>query len=198
MTTAFVFSIGVVDMNRTIWLMALTLLAVSLARSIVADEGGFKLPSFNPFASSDSNDRPSSSSERTVSRDKGETSSEGGLAWPGLPKLPSLPKLSLPSLTTTQTVSSKRPTPQEPSMWDKVQSGSKTFYAKTKQTLMPWTADDTGTQKTSTTRRPARTSVRSKNKTASKPFFSSWFRAKEDEKPIQSVNDFLEQPRVPY
>jgi hypothetical protein len=84
-------------------------------------------------------------------------------------------------------------------MWEKVNSGTRSLFSKTRQTLMPWTADDDDKSTRSTaTRRPTRTSSRPKYKSAKKSFFSSWLSQSDEEKPIQTVNDYLKQPRVGF
>jgi hypothetical protein len=134
---------------------------------------------------------------------------KSGFPWISLPKpkLPALPKPSMPKLSLptwgssepTKTVSKARKQ-EEPSTWEKLNSGTKNLYAKTKRTLMPWTADDeksTARSKSQPARRTAR-STSSKSKTEKKPFFSSWLETHTEEKPVETVNDYLALPRVQY
>ena len=156
--------------------------------------------------------------QRPIVRDSGRLLNEddemveekkaGGFPWISLPKpklptlpKPSLPKLSLPKWSTTQTTTAKsRMQQQEPSTWEKLNSGTKSIFTKTKHTLMPWTADDepsTARKKPSSTHRTARSSS-TKSKTEKKPFFPSLFESKPAEKQSETVNDYLSLPRVPY
>lgn len=68
----------------------------------------------------------------------------------------------------------------EPSTLEKVNQGTKDFFGKTKEVLMPW----------STT--PQKPAARTSSKSAkSSSWFSSWWPEKKKEPEIRTVNDFL-------
>jgi hypothetical protein len=184
-------------MNLFVRSLALLACGVVLAPRLLAEDGGIQFPSFNPFASRDESDQP----QRPTSDENSDT---GGFSWPTLPKpklptlpRPTLPKLGLPSWGSSDDSPARR-TSNEPSMWEKVNSGTKNLFTKTKQTLMPWTADDSKSARSSGARRPTRTSSRPKSKSNKKSILSSWLSQGEEEKPIQTVNDYLSLPRVPF
>jgi len=116
-------------------------------------------------------------------------------SFPTLPK-PRLPKI--PLLTSRSRTPQRGPKP--PSTWDKVNSGAKTLFIKTKRTLMPWTDDRSSRlARTSRSYRPSSRSVHApKPRTGPKTLFSSWFKPQKEEKEIRTVNDFLSLPPVPY
>ena len=119
----------------------------------------------------------------------------------GLASFPSLPKPTLPKIQLPQWNSPSKRTPPKPSVWDKVNNSTKSFMTKTKQTLMPWASakDDPKKVRTSTTaRRSASPGAKTKSKETSKGMFPWLFGPKEEEKKIETVNDFLSLPHVPY
>lgn len=143
------------------------------------------------------------------------------LSMPKLPKLSmpkwKLPKPQLPSMsgretdtsrsrpasrsTTTRSTANRNPPPRGPSAWEKFNNGTKSFFTKTKATLMPWTADAAP----ATTQRPPTGSNRARvasnaNRTRSeepKPSIFSPFLPDKDaeEKRVDSTTDFLSLPR---
>lgn len=181
--------------------------------AVTAAEGG---GIFNPFAKKaesgeESTPPPAPKSSRVsarVSDAPAEEAEESGFKWPTLPKpkLPSMPKLSLPSLTTEKKMPKPVPhytTEDEsgPSTWEKMSDGTKSFFTKTKHTLMPWTNDETAApeiRKPAPQRRtPIKHSARVKQSSSSsesKGFFN-WFSKRDEEQP-QTVNEFLNQKRV--
>jgi hypothetical protein len=178
--------------------------------NLAAQEEDFRRPPADSFSVDADGERPIVPGSNLLGEDE-ETIEEKkpGFPWITLPKpklptlpKPSLPKLSLPTWGTTQTTQSmaRSRAAEEPSAWEKLNSGTKSFFSKTKQTLMPWTADEessTARKKSSPTRRTARATT-SKPKQEKKPFFSSWLETRTEEKPIETVNDYLALPRVPY
>ena len=119
----------------------------------------------------------------------------------GLASFPSLPKPTLPKIQLPQWSSPSKRTPPKPSVWDKVNNSTKSFLTKTKQTLMPWAngKDDPKKARTSpTARRSPSPAAKTKSKETSKSMFPWLFGPKEEEKKIETVNDFLSLPHVPY
>ena len=135
---------------------------------------------------------------------------EPGFKWPTLPKpklpslpKPSLPKLSLPSWTTAREMPKERArATEEPSTWQKLSSGTKSAYTKTKETLMPWTQEETTPARKPAQpprRTPPKTAARTKAKSSSteKKSIFPWFSKKEEkEDSAWTVNDYLSQPRI--
>ena len=143
---------------------------------------------WNPFdnSSSDSDQRRPSTAQVSSSKPKSSTS-----GFPKLP-MPSLPKWSLSGSDTD-----RRSAPKEPSTWDKLNSGTKSFFSKTADFLTPWDNDPeppprsrgvTGSRKV--------VSSKSNHKPQEKSSFS-WLSGEEEEPEIKSANDFLKLPR-PY
>ena len=87
---------------------------------------------WNPFdnSSSDADQRRPSTAQVSSSKPKSSTS-----GFPKLP-MPSLPKWSLSGSDTD-----RRSAPKEPSTWDKLNSGTKSFFSKTADFLTPWDND---------------------------------------------------------
>lgn len=143
---------------------------------------GWKMPDFNPF------DRKEPQRVRTTIGDEMPARSGWSLPRPKLPKLampqlrmPALPKPKLPEmrLPRLSMPGSRKMPGSQPSAWNRFNDGTKQFFTKTKDVLTPW---DNGSDKG----KPKKT------------FFSSWLPKKEEPKPIQSVDDFLALPKVPY
>lgn len=146
---------------------------------------------WNPFSGRESS---ASGEQRETTARASDAKPKSSLAsFPSLPK-PSLPKLRLPGSTTPREVRSK-----QPSTWDKMTAGTKSFFAKTKNVLMPWASDSEQPARKSSTgaRRTTRPSAASRGKTAEKSTLSSWFQSEPEQQQIESANDFLKLPR-PY
>lgn len=112
----------------------------------------------------------SSSSKSSGSRDSGTKASPGSVAR------------------------SKKP--KEPSTWDKVSTGTKSFF----NSLNPWASDpkDSAHSKgSSASRKTNVSSTKSRGKNTEKSAFSSWLNPEPEEQKIDSVNDFLKLP-TPY
>ncbi len=159
-------------------------LLVTAALSVEARAAdGFEWPNLNPlglklnpFASK------SDKAERRSSNESWMPSS--------MNLLPSLPPLPFMSPRTSR----------GPSTWQKMNQGTKKFFQQSADFLMPWQADAP----------PPRVSVTGTRRVYSmKPEEesdgdSSWslipsiFRSKPEPKKYRDVNDFLDQPRVPY
>jgi hypothetical protein len=143
-----------------------------------------------------------------------------GLSFPKLsmPKIKfpewKMPKLTLPKLParetqpTQQTRMQPRPPtrqpvrrPAEPSGWQKLNQNTKSFFAKTRTTLMPWTVDDVERRPRNVTGGRARTASRNAGRSSvsdSKPFLPFLPKKEPAEKRIESTTDFLSLPKPPY
>jgi len=72
------------------------------------------------------------------------------------------------------------PPADDPSAWDRMSEGTKAFWGKTKNVLMPWN----------------KKSKASRTRSAKKPsIFTSWLLPKKQPQRPQTVKDFLGQPR---
>ncbi|HUG71520.1 MAG TPA: hypothetical protein VMM76_27490 [Pirellulaceae bacterium] len=162
---------------------------------------------------------------RTVSAsisDEPDSDEERGFSLPklSLPKLPiptlpkprmpkfSLPKLQMPKVSMPQWAE-RNPSPNAgPSIWQKLNNGTKNMLSKTRDTLMPWAANDdtppvrhaTGSRASTGITRTRVASNRGNGSTTSggekKSIFSSFLPASEPEaKPIRTTSDFLSQKR---
>lgn len=150
--------------------------------------------------------------------DESEGTEKPGFSLPklSLPKLPkpSLPKMAMPKLHMPK-VSMPQWTKQEtspnpgPSTWQKMNNGTKSMFAKTRNTLMPWAASDkkppvrsvTGSSSVTGVSRARAGSNRGRVESdgEKKSFFSSWLPDSEpEEKPIRTTSDFLSQKRPQF
>lgn len=135
---------------------------------------GFQLPNLNPFAKKKPVDR-------TARFERNRDGSSGSL-------LPSFPKIEMPTLggkTTRQA--------NKPSTFSRMTSGTKSFWQKTKSTLLPWSADDA--PKTSM---PPLGSRNNQKKKPAKTSLFPWFSQAPKEPEIKSVNDFLALPQPSF
>ena len=127
------------------------------------------------------------------------------LPKPSLPK-PSMPKFELPKLKMPK-ISMPKWTKKEasrnagPSPWEKLNSGTKRMFAKTRSTLMPWATNGKPPVRRATGSRTRVASNRGSRAASSgekRSIFSSFLPSAEPEaKPILTTSDFLSQPR-PY
>ena len=138
------------------------------------------------------------------------------LAMPKLPK-PSLPKLAMPKLQMpkmrlpqwTKPEPVRNPRPAGPSTWQKLSTGTKNMFTKTRDTLMPWTVEDpkpvarsaTGSRRSTGMSRSRAGSNRGSSESSGekKSFFGSLLPSSEpEEKPIRTTGDFLSQKRPQF
>ncbi len=140
-------------------------IVTAVVSPIVADEG-WSMSSLNPFK------KKAPASERV----RGSYSDE-----PAKPSTPSWP--SLPRPTSNKSYAAKKK--PEPSTLDKMSQGTKSFFGKSKDVLMPWTKSP---------KKPVSSNVR---KPPKKSYFSlsSWFPQKKKPKESKTINDFLSQDR---
>ena len=178
---------------RIAYISTLLYLTACLGTAVAADERS-KLSNFNPFSKQDQNTSPASTTR--ISDDRGSQprgrfrfSSLPSVAALPRPKLPSMPKLRMPKWGRTSTANRRR----SPSVWNQLNTNTKTLFAKTKATLMPWTANQTNARSNSNAAHIARRSERRPG--SSTNFFANLFNSKPEPKEIRSVNDFLAQPR---
>jgi hypothetical protein len=84
------------------------------------------------------------------------------------------------------------PQNKEPSVWSKMNQGTKTFFAKTKDAVPPWLMPDTQARARESGSSFKRSSERMKEEAhvARRNFFAPWSQPKEPEKP-ESVSDWL-------
>ena len=132
------------------------------------------------------------------------------LSLPKLPK-PSLPKIAMPKLQMPK-VAMPQWTKKEvarnpgPSTWQKLNDGTKNMLTKTRDTLMPWAAEDqkpparnaTGSRTSTGFSRTRAASNRTGRESSGekKSFFSSLLpTSKPAEKRIRTTSDFLKQER---
>lgn len=149
--------------------LAMLLTWCAVAAPLAAAEG-WSLPNLNPFSKKDAaTARPKPSEKEN---------------WFKAPSLPKLPSWNSPKKADRMPAAS-----QGPSTFDKMSSGTKEFFSKTKSTLMPWTDDDKTSRKSG--------SYRSASRTQRKSLLSSGGDEGEREpEDIRTVNDFLSLPRV--
>ncbi|MBC8350502.1 MAG: hypothetical protein H8E66_00850 [Planctomycetes bacterium] len=127
------------------------------------------------------------------------------LPTPSLPK-PKMPNFKLPKLQMPQWAMKDKPRNPGPSTWQKLNSGTKSMFAKTRDTLMPWTVNDTKPTVRHATGNSnstgfSRTRVASNRGSSAPPakkksLLSSFLPSPEPEpRRIESTSDFLSQER---
>ena len=140
------------------------LVAMACAGTAAATEG-WSLSKLNPFQKSSSSKRVHGS----VSDEKSKSV---------------LPSMSLPGLGSK---SHKPAHSSEPSTLSKMNQGTKDFFGKTKDVLMPWSKSS---------KKPAARPVSSKKTAAKTPWYKSWIpQKKKVEKKPMTVSDFIGQDR---
>jgi hypothetical protein len=139
-------------------------------------EQNWKLPDLNPFDNkTDHNSKPDS---------KGGS---GGFK---------LPSLGLPSKS-----SSAPKKPAQPSTWSKMTQGTKDFFGKTKETLMPWTKSSGKSNKNGGSHGSStfhKTSSKSQGKAEKNSFFANWLSPPEEPQEPRTVPEWLNQSRPEF
>jgi|CXWL01.1.fsa_nt_gi hypothetical protein len=198
-------------MRSSIAFLAFLGLLAAHSLTAMADDAGEPVNPFTQTESSDSGVSASVSDEPAAEEKPGFSLPK--LSLPKLPK-PALPKLAMPKLQMPK-VSMPQWTKKEParesgpSTWQKLNNGTKSAFAKTRDTLMPWAAKDetpsarsiTGSRASTGITRTRAGSNRNSGESTSekKSFFSSWLPASEpEEKPIRTTSDFLSQKRPQF
>ena len=153
-------------MNRRRWMVVAGVVAMAMGSSLAAAES-WSLSKLVPFQKSSAGKRAHAS---VSDKDRG--------SW--------MPKMSLPSWGSTSRAPAKSKTP---STLTKLNQGTKDFFGKTKDVLMPWSKP---AKKSAT--RPA-----SAKKTSQTPWYKAWIpRQKPPEKKPMSVSDFIGQDRPEF
>jgi hypothetical protein len=174
---------------------SLILFASSFSRLVAEDS-----PIVDPFKSPTPGNRVVSAS---VS-DAADATEKAALSLPhlALPKLPkpNLPKLKMPKMSMPRWTKRGNSPRTGPSTWDKLNSGTKNMFAKTRDTLMPWASKKKPTVRRATGSRTRVASNRSNRNNGSssekKSLFSSLLPAPApEENRIETTSDFLRQPR---
>jgi hypothetical protein len=140
-----------------------SLVAISFA-SVAAAEEGWSVSKLNPF-------KKSSAPKRAHANVSDEKSGIG------------LPHMSLPGLSSKSAAPKRK---SEPSTLAKMNQGTKDFFGKTKDVLMPWSKSST---------KSAVHNGSSKKPAKKKSFLTSWIPQKKVEKKPQTMRDFLGDPR---
>jgi hypothetical protein len=173
---------GVVAVNqsRIVLLISLTL-GCLIAFPASAGEG-FKWPSLNPFSS------------------KKKSMSDIGEEGTGTTTIPSAGgSIDDDPPKTTKTTKTSKAAPAKPSTWQKLNSGTQAFFAKSTSMLNPWGKKKTPATPVTGTRKTYNGSSITPKPPEKKPFYSSLFGASEKKKKEpETVNEFIGQPRVPF
>jgi hypothetical protein len=140
------------------------LIAMAVASTAAAAES-WSLSKLVPF-------QKSSASKRT----KASVSDEDRKSW-------------MPSMPSWGTSKKKPSASREPSTLNKLNKGTKEFFGKTKDVLMPWSKSS---------KKPAARPVSTKKTPAKTPWYKSWFTQKEPEKKPMTVSDFIGQDRPEF
>ena len=166
----------------------------------------------NPF------DEPSMGNRNVFARvsDEPDSEEQRGFSFPKLslpkPKMPNLALPKLPSLSMPQWAKRKPATNSGPSTWQKLNTGTKNMFSKTRDTLMPWSVNHDAPPVRNATGSLASTGM-SRTRVASnrggqssttpdgekKSIFSSFLPTPEpEEQPIRTTSDFLSQKRPSF
>jgi hypothetical protein len=151
-------------MSRRTMVVVVSLLSIGLAGVVSADDG-WSLSKLNPFKKS-----PAPQRTRASVSDHATRSGTNHMNVP--------PWTARPASTTRR---------NEPSTLEKINQGTKDFFGKTKEVLMPWSSSSKKPASRAGSRQPAKTS-----------WFSSWFPEKKKEPEIRTVNDFLSLERPQF
>jgi hypothetical protein len=162
-------------MNRSILvLIAAAFFTTTLPTGACGEEGGWKMPNLNPF---------SGTAKPPTSQRAGNPATSG---W----KMPNL----LP-----QTGAKPKKRSNQPSTWNRMTSGTTTFFSKTADVLTPWDNNKpaptpqklTGSNSIFT----QNGSTKGNTKKSSSVSPASWWSSDKSDQPDKSVNDFLSRPR---
>ena len=168
------------NQSRLVFIISLAV-GCLLVLSATASEG-YNLPNLNPF----------SGKKKSASGSIGDTGT-------GATTIPSADgSLEADPPKTSKTAKPAKAAPAKPSTWQKLNSGTQAFFAKSSSVLMPW-----GKKKTPATPVTGTRKVYSGSSIAPKPaekksLYSSLFGAGEKKKEPETVNEFIGQPRVPF
>ena len=154
-------------MSRRCWMVLAGLVAMAIGSSSAAAEG-WSLSKLVPFQKSSASKRARAS----VSDDDRSSL---------------LPKMSLPSWGTKSRAPAR---PSEPSTLSKLNQGTKDFFGKSKDVLMPWSKSS---------KKPTARPASVKKPVAKTPWYKSWIpqKKKPEKKPL-SVSEFIGQDRPEF
>ena len=148
-------------------LALVVLFFVFLPAAESAQKKGLQFPNWNPFKSKRKTNPPISA----------RLSDKPKRSW----SMPKLPKMKMPQFSRT---TKRLPQRKKPSTWQKMSSGTKKFFSKTKDVLTPWSKDTPAQRTYRTTRKP---------KKQSKGWFP-WSKPKKTRP--QNVTDYLKQDKI--
>jgi hypothetical protein len=129
---------------------------------------------------------------------------DDGFSFPNLNPFAAKKTDAKPAKTRVSDQSARAPVmsprkPSEPSTWEKMGTGTKNFFTKTGEVLMPWKTPSTPApaqvSPTGTRRSYSGSSMSKKPEPKKKSLFSSWFGGEEEPQQQMDVNEFLAQPR---
>ena len=171
-----------------------------------AEDDGFRFPNLNPF-SRESTTIPQGDVD-ALGLPQSTTPRWGLPSWE-LPswELPSwqfpqwelpkwkLPQINVPKIELTDWSLFPKSAPQEPTAWEKFNTGRKSFWGKTRNTFLPWTATEVGNPPG----RGGRQGTRAVSSTP-EPEAGFWGRlfggTQESPASPQTANEFLALPKV--
>jgi hypothetical protein len=142
---------------------------LAFATSASAVEGDWKFPNLNPFSKTTKKKK----STRASVSDKGS-------GW-------HVPSMKMPSMPFAGSSKRKKSRSNEPSMATKVTQGTKDMFSKSVDAITFWDNDSKGSKGSAKKRSSARTARKDSS------FFG--FSNDDDEQQINSVNEFLGEPR---
>lgn len=166
-----------------------------------AEDDGFRFPNLNPFSREsttipkgdvDALDLPQSTMPRW-GFSSWELPSWQFPKWE-LPKW-KLPQINVPKIELTDWSLFPQSAPQEPTAWEKFNIGRKSFWGKTRNTFLPWTATEVGNPPGRGSRQGTRSGARASESEAS--FWERLFGVTpESPSSPQTANEFLALPKV--
>jgi hypothetical protein len=164
--------------NQSHFVLSLSLIAGCLFAAPGAASEGFKLP--NPFSSK------KKSASNLGDEGKGATTipTAGGSLDTETPK--------------SKTAKPPKAAPAKPSTWQKLNSGTQSFFAKSSSALNPWAKKKTPPPPATGTRKVYSGSSIAPKPAEKKSLYSSLFGTNEKKKEPETVNEFIGQPRVPF
>jgi len=166
-----------------------------------AEDDGFRFPNLNPF-SRESTTIPKGDVD-ALDLPQSTTPSWGLPSW----ELPSwqfpkwelpkwkLPQINVPKIELTDWSLFPQSAPQEPTAWEKFNTGRKSFWGKTRNTFLPWTATEVGNPLGRESRQGTRPGARASESEVS--FWERLFGVTQESPPSpQTANEFLALPKV--
>ncbi len=89
------------------------------------------------------------------------------------------------------------PASNEPSLWRKMNNGTKSFFAKTKQAVPPWLMPETQdrVRRSSENAKNSSKKMREEARLAKRSIFSPWSQPAEPDNRPETVQDWIAQPK---